>query len=326
MSIAALDVWPTVLRHVGATQVHQLQTLQSLWSGYGSIIRVTTNSAAYPTLIVKHIQAPKTQQYRGTPGASNWQGKASNTRKLHSYQVEANWYRHFAKGCAAQCVMPELLYLHEDAGYQLIVMSDLDVHYPDRYSVLPIEFAKVCLQWLARFHADHLGNAGEGLWSTGCYWHLETRQGELQAMAGGPLKEAAYALDEALAHCSNKTLVHGDAKVANFCFDSLEPSVAAVDFQYVGVGCGMKDVAYFMGSCLSAEQCSDSEAELLQAYFTEMSRLLPSSTMAPLEAEWRQMYSIAWADFNRFLEGWMPGHVKIDSYMRQQTAQALKLV
>ena len=328
MDITALDVWPTVLNHVGATQASKLQTLQSLWSGYGSIIRVTTNSPAHPALIVKHIRAPETHHPSGTPRVSNWQGEASNVRKLRSYQVEANWYQYYAKGCAQHCAVPELLYLHEDTqvGYQLIVMSDLDVQYPDRYSVLPIEFAILCLQWLARFHAHHLGNAGDGLWPTGCYWHLDTRQDELQAMADGPLREAAQALDQALANCAYKTLVHGDAKVANFCFDSVEPSVAAVDFQYVGVGCGMKDVAYLMGSCLSADQCSEFEDELLQAYFTEMSLLLPNSTMVPLEAEWRQLYPIAWGDFHRFLEGWMPGHVKIDRYMQRQTLQALALV
>ena len=327
MDITSLDVWPKILDRIGASEVYQLQTLQSLWSGYGSIIRITTNSKAYSTLIVKHIQAPEYQHHpKGTPRVSNWQGEVSNARKLHSYQVEANWYQHFAKSCASQCAVPELLYLHEDVRYQLIVMSDLDVQYPDRYSVLPLEFAKLCLQWLARFHAHHIGNAGDGLWPTGCYWHLDTRQDELQAMADGPLRKAAQALDEALATCTYRTIVHGDAKVANFCFDSVGPKVAAVDFQYVGVGCGIRDVAYFMGSCLSADQCNDYEAELLQAYFEEMSRLLPSSTMAPLKAEWRQLYSIAWADFHRFLEGWMPGHVKIDDYMQRQTQLALTLV
>lgn len=335
MDITSLDVWPKILDRIGASEVYQLQTLQSLWSGYGSIIRITTNSKAYSTLIVKHIQAPEIQHHtsmapgpRGTPRASKWKGEASNTRKLRSYQVEANWYQYFAKDCATQCAVPELLYLHEaeHAGYQLIVMSDLDVQYPDRYSVLPLEFAKVCVQWLARFHAFHVGNAGDGLWPAGCYWHLDTRQDELQAMADGPLKNAAYLLDKALSSCTYKTLVHGDAKVANFCFDSIGPNVAAVDFQYVGVGCGIKDVAYFMGSCLSANQCNDYEAELLQTYFEQMSQLLESSTMVPLEAEWRKLYPLAWADFHRFLQGWMPGHVKIDDYMQRQTELALGLV
>jgi hypothetical protein len=96
-----------------------------------------------------------------------------------------------------------------------------------------------------------------------------------------------------------------------------------VDYQYAGVGCGIKDVAYFIGSCLTADQCAKHESELLHGYFLEMSRFLPASTMQPLEAEWREMYPVAWADFHRFLAGWMPDHVKIDPYMKQKTQQVL---
>jgi thiamine kinase-like enzyme len=64
------------------------------------------------------------------------------------------------------------------------------------------------------------------------------------------LKEAAPVIDEKLNTCAYKTFVHGDAKLANFCF-APDGQVAGVDFQYVGGGCGMKDVAYFIGSCLN---------------------------------------------------------------------------
>jgi len=318
MDISSLDCWPNVLERISATKVTQQATLQSLWSGYGSIVRVETDSAKHPSIIVKHIRPPADQRHpRG------WQGEASNTRKLRSYAVEAHWYQHYAADCAVHCAVPQLLYLNQVSENQLIVMSDLDAQYPDRYGALPLEYAKVCLQWLARFHALHLGSAGAGLWPTGCYWHLETRQDELKAMSDGPLKDAAQAIDSALTNCTYKTLVHGDAKVANFCFDSVTPAVAAVDFQYVGIGCGVKDVAYFMGSCLSAEQCATYEAELLDTYFTQMNSLLPLKTMEPLEKEWRTLYPVAWADFHRFLEGWMPEHVKIDAYMQGQSALAL---
>ena len=89
-----------------------------------------------------------------------------------------------------------------------------------------------------------------------------------------------------------RTIVHGDAKLANFCFGANEG--AAVDFQYVGGGCGMRDVAYL----LAGEQ---DEQRLLDAYFAELAR-------PEVEREWRPLYPIAVADFYRFLAGWAKDH------------------
>jgi len=132
------------------------------------------------------------------------------------------------------------------------------------------------------------------------------------------LKQAAAPIDKILNECQFQTLVHGDAKVANFCFSEDGESVAAVDFQYVGGGCGMKDVAYFLGSCLDELLQERWEAEFLDLYFSELKRALVKKgkevDFSALEAEWRAMYPIAQADFYRFLVGWMPTHWKINDY------------
>jgi thiamine kinase-like enzyme len=123
------------------------------------------------------------------------------------------------------------------------------------------------------------------------------------------------------------TFVHGDAKLANFCFSEDATRVAAVDFQYVGGGCGMKDVAYFIGSCLYEDQCEQHEAALLDFYFGALTEALQSRGRVvdpkAIEREWRDLYPVAWTDFHRFMKGWSPGHWKIHSYSERLVQQVL---
>ena len=88
------------------------------------------------------------------------------------------------------------------------------------------------------------------------------------------LKGSAAAIDRILKDCQYQTLVHGDAKLANFCFSRDGSQVAAVDFQYVGGGCGMKDLAYFVGSCFRDDESAKMERVILDFYFAEIDRFL----------------------------------------------------
>jgi len=189
---------------------------------------------------------------------------------------------------------------------------------------------RACLDWLASFHATFLNSPAQGLWECGSYWHLDTRPDELAALEDVSLREAASLIDQQLRLCRYQTLVHGDAKLANFCFtgDTPQPDVAAVDFQYVGRGCGMKDVAYFVGSCLREDECQALESTLLDYYFSRLGQRVtekkPGSDTNELEREWRELYDVAWADFHRFLKGWSPGHWKINSYSEQLTRRVIE--
>ena len=223
----------------------------------------------------------------------------------------------------AICTVPKLLHHHVAGQTRWLILEDLDTHYPVRHDYLSADQCHICLQWLARFHALHIGSEGNGLWSTGTYWHLATRADEYAAMLDSELKDAAQRLDDRLENCQFKTLVHGDAKVANMCFSDDSSCIAMVDFQYVGKGCGMRDVAYFLGSCLDETECSRYADQLLDVYFKELGKHVSSDIQQVLEAEWRNLYAIAWADFHRFLAGWMPEHKKIHRYTRAMTQQAL---
>ncbi len=302
-----------VCRCLATIDIQRVELLQELWGGQGCIVRVHTSSVQHPTSILKYVRLDRNADHpRG------WNTSASYERKAHSYEVERHWYEHYAKQCPNTCKVPTTLGVQSDDIECLILLEDLSLEFPVLPQELDVSEVWVCLDWLAHFHAHFLGDAGHGLWAQGCYWHLATRQDEYETMIDGPLKQAAYALDGKLRNARFQTVLHGDAKLANFCFNQDMTYAAGVDFQYVGKGCGMKDVTYFLGSCLSDTQCRHHEEALLNQYFSTLTQALSSrldqQTIEALETEWRGLYATAWTDFHRFLLGWMPTHSKINSY------------
>lgn len=263
------------------------------------------------TVVVKHIALNTANQHpRG------WNTDIGHNRKVKSYQVETEWYKRWNQQCTERCRTAAFLGAFEQDAEQWIILEDLDAEFPLLKHHLQLAEVKTCLRWLANFHATFMGQKPEGLWEVGTYWHLDTRPEEFEKIELTELKQKGHQIDETLKGCKYQTLVHGDAKVANFCFSASGAQVAAVDFQYVGGGCGMKDVAYFLGSCLSGEECELNEQDLLDFYFLELKRALSNSTIdqAALETEWRAMFPLAWTDFTRFLLGWMPSHQKLNGY------------
>ncbi len=305
-----------ILKSTGATALQEKEIIQELWSGYGNIKRITLEGAAIKSVVVKNVQLPKENKHpRG------WNSEIGHLRKLKSYQVETNWYQNYSNKSAAR--LPKCYGVSQKDNEVLIVLEDLDAAgFPVRKQSINWSAIELCLEWLAKFHASYLGKIPEGLWNIGTYWHLETRPQELEVLNDTALKEAAHKIDAILNNCTYKTFVHGDAKLANFCFAENE-AVAGVDFQYVGGGCGMKDVAYFIGSCLHENECERLESKILDTYFTYLHNALGTKNV-DLENEWRALYPVAWADFHRFLKGWSPDHWKINSYSERITKTVIK--
>jgi hypothetical protein len=310
-----------LIYHFNASDARELETIQSLWSGYGTISRWQLINSNVSTVIVKHIANPiESNHPRG------WNTKNSHVRKVKSYEVEMAWYLHYSDKTNDYCKVPKFHFTSEMGEESRVVLEDLDAAgFEVRRSQLTVQETKLCLKWLANFHGTFMNDKPNRLWNEGSYWQLETRPDELAAMDTNWLKKNAKKLDDKLRNCKYKTIIHGDAKVANFCFAPDIKSVAAVDFQYVGGGCGMKDVVYLLGSCLTEYECEQHEEELLNFYFRELRGSTKIEAFPKLEHEWRSMYAIAWADFTRFLLGWMPTHQKVNGYSlkMEQIAKSL---
>ncbi|MEH0154963.1 oxidoreductase family protein [Limibacter armeniacum] len=314
----------TILKATGATDLFEIEVIQQLWSGYGQIIRYGLEGATTNSIVVKHVKLPNEHNHpRG------WNTNISHNRKLKSYQVETAWYQQWSSLCDNDCKIPNCLAFEAQGDEVLIVLEDLDAAgFPARKHAVGWDEIAACLKWLAYFHATFMGKRPDNLWETGTYWHLDTRPDELQALTDSKLKANASHIDQVLRESPFQTIVHGDAKLANFCFSQDGKHVAAVDFQYVGGGCGMKDVAYFIGSCLNEDECEAMEGKLLDYYFRQLRSAIKAKginiNFTDLESNWHEMFPFAWTDFHRFLKGWSPGHWKINSYSEQIAQEVIE--
>jgi len=302
-----------LLKVTNSSACKEIEVIQSLWSGYGKISRYQLVDSSLNTVVVKCIALNQSSAHpRG------WNTNYSHNRKVKSYKVETHWYENCNQLCTNDCRVPKFIGSFSEGEDQWIILEDLNVNFPLRKHQMIFSEVKVCLKWLANFHMTFLNQKPTGLWEIGTYWNLETRPEEFEKLEHRELKSKAHLIDELLNKCKYQTIVHGDAKLANFCFSENGKNIAAVDFQYVGGGCGMKDVAYFLGSCLSSSECELYEDELLDFYFSELQKVFESATFNidfnELEDEWRKMYPVACTDFTRFLLGWMPSHQKINKY------------
>lgn len=317
-----------VARATGASAVELGERVQALWSGYGEIRRATLADKPVASVIVKYVVPPSA---RGHTAAE----ARSHRRKLRSYEIESAFYREYAPRCGGDCRVPLAVHAGVVQERTLLVLEDLDAagFHVRRARVSETEL-RACLRWLAAFHATFLGVRPESLWKVGSYWHLATRPDELGALADVALRRAAPLLDARLNRARYRTLIHGDAKLQNFCFSAGGGTVAAVDFQYVGGGVGVKDVAYFLTSCLSPRELDRDAERHLDAYFRELRSALQHRSSdhataggpiddALLEAEWRELYPVACADFCRFLRGWA-GEGTRDEYLERVTRAVLQ--
>lgn len=271
------------------------ELIQNLWGGYGTLSRVFKDSTSF---IDKRIKFPPNP----------------HPRKVKSYNVEANWYKHYNHELQT-AYSPRYIDSGDNNGEQFLILEDLQIK-----GFLPIETpswdqVKLCLKWLATFHAHYLNSKTDGLWDIGTYWHLDTRPDELEAMNDHELKDAASIVDEKLNGAKYKTIVHGDAKLANFLFNT--DTCAAVDFQYIGGGVGIKDVAYFLSSIYHEDELFEKDQDCLEYYFNNL------DVKQEVKDEWKALYSYAWCDFYRFLQGWSPGHWKMHRYSESMKKKVL---
>ncbi|MAZ49392.1 MAG: choline kinase [Halobacteriovoraceae bacterium] len=298
------ELLPRIIKkHNLGNYLENYHIIQELWSGYGTLARVKTDTQQF---IIKYICFPETVDH---PKGHN--SLFGHNRKVKSYEVEANFYESYTKHRSLAYTPKFIAQVRDETNY--LILEDLQYLGFKPKSEITSDEIKLCIEWLAHFHFIYLDQSPSDLWETGTYWHLETRPKEFEIMPEGPLKKYAHIVDQKLNSSKFQTLLHGDAKLANFLFS--EDKVSAVDFQYCGKGVGVKDLAYFCSSVFNEAELFKTETEILNYYFSELERLGANETHIN---SWRTLYPYAWFDFYRFLAGWSPGHCKINEYIKVQ--------
>lgn len=312
MSGPKIDLRDTLSRCVGArvTEVRR-RRVASLWAGYGVVERLevqyasqrnVSRDAATPctppsTLVMKTVSPP---------AAVSGPDLVGHKRKIKSYQVEAEFYKQHAHGLiSAGLRLPTPIFIDAQPPSSFtFILSDLaqGSFQPSRGN-LSMAQLQTALQWLACLHARYHGDAlPTDLWPVGGFWHLETRQDELENMDAewAGLKSLAPSLDAYLRGLQvpapaeqgriqsetdnaqpgsssstsspprHTTILHGDFKSENLMFGVAEdgsPACAAYDFQYCGAGFGAKDVVYLFCSSTNDRMLSASGEELLLRHY-----------------------------------------------------------
>ena len=311
----------------------KIASIQMLWSGYGEIARYCVPSLN-KSVIAKLVMPPEQSNH-----PKGWNGQRSHQRKLDSYINESIFYKQYSQQTDSLCRTPSCYFANANIASNLpdnktkstnsvLIMEDLDqAGFSKRVNQASLRTVKLGVRWLANFHAKFLNHNLRDVWPIGTYWHLATRPDEFARMPEGELKRKASKLDYTLNNARFQTLLHGDAKLANFCFSANTNDLAAVDFQYVGRGVGVKDLMYFLGSCFDADELALYANSLVDEYFSILRLSIQNDhqelDFSALECEWRTLLPLVWADFERFLVGWATEHYKVNAYMKNQTSIAL---
>ena len=82
----------------GASDCFETETIQSLWSGYGVIVRYDLEGASLNQVVVKHVKPTDERNHR-----RGWNTDRSHQQKLKPYQVETAWNKLWRAKCDSHC-------------------------------------------------------------------------------------------------------------------------------------------------------------------------------------------------------------------------------
>ncbi len=276
--------WMTaVLRTSGA--IHQSTTVSTITTEPSQVGVGLLGQLARATMSYEGGSGPDTVILKWPTEIPQMRGIAD---ALNAYEREVRFYRDVAPTSVLETPKVHASIINDDKSHSMIVMEDLSaLRQGDRINGLTWDEAVVAVKTGARFHAEWYGSerlAEFGTWG----YPLDTPVYNVvlpQMFAGGwetsQIQGAEYLDDEMTAFGNDWSellpvmqkhlvtapcLVHADWRADNMFVSADEGGIITIDFQLVGVGNGVYDLAYFVACSLEREVRGGREKELVQIY------------------------------------------------------------
>lgn len=228
-----------------------------------------------------------------------------------AYRREISFYRELSASCCM--AIPALIYADFDAASErfILIMGDLaPAEQGDQTKGVTLEQARLALMEAAKLHASHWQDPRiETLpWLYGAPGSYKVTKDTMVQLWSGfrqrfgdKLDDYSITIGEVLIekferlmydHASPICLLHNDFRPDNMAFAGAQGGrpITIFDWQTVGAGPAMKDVAYFMGGALPPEIRAKEEGGLVRLYHETLSGLGISDY--PFEQ--------AWQDYRRY--------------------------
>jgi hypothetical protein len=228
---------------------------------------------------------------------------------LRNYEREVRFYEVLADTVAVRAPRCHLASYATDTGDFVLVLEDLaPAQVGDQLTGCTVDEAASAIDELVRLHAPRWGDdslPGIGDWlGPALVGGGELIAGAYLAMLPGFLVRYGDALSPAAATVAEElggvidrwvapidaqmTVTHNDYRLDNLLFgrdDDGATGTAVVDWQTVGLGPGVADVAYFIGAGLLADTRRATERDLLERY---RSRLGAAGVVLTADEAWWQ--------------------------------------
>lgn len=215
------------------------------------------------------------------------------SRMQSLYKREFDYYRRVAPDAPVRS--PRLLYGDFDKrGHRFVlVLEDLAHMQPgDHHAGATPEQARRAVRALAKLHGRYWHDVGRPPASSPVAGFFDTMNPRLLpllqilylALLGPALRrfgdcfsDEMRGLAEAygplvsahigeVAATAPRTFIHGDYRLDNLFFGAGDDDVAVIDWQVSGLGCGLYDVAYFLGASVTTDIRRRIESDVLREY------------------------------------------------------------